>query len=293
MNSIIQFIEQNFTVEGVQLAIGIVKTLVVMIIFYFGYSFFNNQELMDSYNKRFAQSIDSISDSMKTQKRKRLNYNYIEKSLLKNGIKYKFKEINPLRYILINVGISLFVGWFLSFINVWAALIGMIAGFYLFDLYIWYSNSSDNKEMMSDIKVVFTTLKLQTKAGLFITTALTEAFTIVKNPRLKQAILELNGDIVNDKSLSLALDKFNSKFNNSYIDSLVVVIKQSSESGKAADSFKDIEMQLEDIQSSINLEEKKKMENQVLVVNMLIYGAIIATILYGTILSVLSTGLLG
>lgn len=293
MRELIQFIEQNFTSEGVSLAIIIVRILVLVLAFSLFYLFLRNQELLKSYNDRFNQSLDDISSSMKGQKLKRLNYSYIEKMLLSNGIKFKFKKINPLKYILINISISLAIAWFISFIDIWAALVGMIAGYYLFDLYIWYSNSSDNKEMMSDIKIVFTTLKLQTKAGLFITTALTEAFTLVKNPRLKQAILELSGDIINDKSINTSLERFNSKFNNNYIDSLVVVIKQSTESGKAAQSFKDIEMQLDEIQSSINLEEKRKIELQVLFVNIILYGAIIATIMYGTILSVLGTGLIG
>lgn len=293
MRELIQFIEQNFTSEGVSLAIIIVRILVLVLAFSLFYLFLRNQELLKSYNDRFNQSLDDISSSMKGQKLKRLNYSYIEKMLLSNGIKFKFKKINPLKYILINISISLAIAWFISFIDIWAALVGMIVGYYLFDLYIWYSNSSDNKEMMSDIKIVFTTLKLQTKAGLFITTALTEAFTLVKNPRLKQAILELSGDIINDKSINTSLERFNSKFNNNYIDSLVVVIKQSTESGKAAQSFKDIEMQLDEIQSSINLEEKRKIELQVLFVNIILYGAIIATIMYGTILSVLGTGLIG
>lgn len=292
IQNIVNFIEHNFTPEGVNISIVIIRIIIIILGFGFGYSFLNNQDLLNSYNNRFNSSLDNISESMKKQKYKKLNYSYIEDNLLRNGITFKFKGINPLKYIIISVGIGLFLAWFLSFINTGLAIIGLIGGLYLFDLYIWYSNKSDNAEMMSDIKTVFTTLKLQTKAGMFITSALTEAFTLVKNPRLKQGILELSGDLVNDKSMAVALDKFNAKFNNNYIDSLVVIIKQSNESGKAAQSFKDIEMQLEEIQSSINLEEKKKIEMQVLFVNMLIYGAIIATVLYSTILSVLNTGLM-
>lgn len=291
MDSIIRFIESNFTSEGVSLAIKLVSLLIIILIFSFGYMFFSDQDRMHQYNKVFNSSLEDISNSMKDQKFRKLNYESIEKNLLRNGITFKFKGINPLRYILISIGISLFVSWFLSFIHAGLAVLGLIGGFYLFDLYIWYSNSSDNKEMMSDIKTIFTTLKLQTKAGLFITTALTEAFTVVKNPRLKAAILELSGDIINDKSINISLDKFNAKFNNNYIDTLVVVIKQSTESGKAAQSFKDIETQLDEIQSSINLEEKRSIELQVLFVNMLIYGGIIGSILYGTLLSIMNTGM--
>lgn len=237
-------------------------------------------------------ALHQITLSSQETKIKKLNYNYIETLLIRNGIKYKFKSIDPVKYILINVLLSFLVGWFMSLISMTLAIPGVILGYFAFDFYIRYSNSSDNSEMMDDIKTVFTTLKLQTKAGVYITSALTEAFAVVKNKRLKDAILELNGDIINDRSISNAVDKFNAKFNNQYIDSLSVIIKQSNESGQAAESFKDIEIQLDEIQSAMVIEEKKKISNQVLVVQLMIYGAIIGTILYGTVLSIFDSGLM-
>lgn len=291
MESIVQFIELNFTLEGVIIAIKILMAIIVILAFAFIVAFTRNQYLIEKYNEKFNQSMTDIEKSMQTQKWKSLNYEYIKERLRKNGINFKFKNIDPLKYILINVCLSVFIGWFCSLINLWLAIPGLFIGYKLFDWYITYSNSSDNKDMMMDIKSVFTTLKMQTQAGMYITSALTEAFTIVKNPRLKSAILELSGDIINNKSISTALDTFNGKFNNTYIDSLAVIIKQSSESGKASSSFKDIEVQLDEIQSAIVLEEKKRMQMNSLVVQFMIYGAIIFSILYSLVLSIANSGL--
>lgn len=291
MESIVQFIELNFTLEGVIIAIKILMAIIVILAFAFIVAFTRNQYLIEKYNEKFNQSMTDIEKSMQTQKWKSLNYEYIKERLRKNGINFKFKNIDPLKYILINVCLSVFIGWFCSLINLWLAIPGLFIGYKLFDWYITYSNSSDNKNMMMDIKSVFTTLKMQTQAGMYITSALTEAFTIVKNPRLKSAILELSGDIINNKSISTALDTFNGKFNNTYIDSLAVIIKQSSESGKASSSFKDIEVQLDEIQSAIVLEEKKRIQMNSLVVQFMIYGAIIFSILYSLVLSIANSGL--
>lgn len=262
--------------------------LIFLLIFKLGSDF-------DAESKKggiLQNAINSLTVSSKETQIKKLNYAYIETLLLRNGIKYKFKKIDPIKYIAINILISLFMGWFLSFISKPLAVVGVVLGYFAFDFYIKYSNSSDNSDMMNDIKIVFTTLKMQTKAGKYITSALTEAFAVVKNKRLKDAILELNGDIINDRSINTAVDKFNAKFNNSYIDSLSVIIKQSNESGQAARSFKDIEIQLDEIQSAMVIEEKKKIATQVLIVQIMIYGAIIGSILYGTALSILDSGIL-
>lgn len=291
MEGIVQFIELNFTTEGVVIAIKILMGIIVLLAFAFVVSFIKNQYLIEKFNENFSQSLTDIEKSMHTQKWKSLNYEYIKERLRKNGITFKFKWIDPLKYILINVILSVLVAWFLSMINIWLAIPGLFIGYKLFDFYINYSNKSDNSDMMMDIKSVFTTLKMQTQAGMYITSALTEAFTIVKNPRLKQAILELSADIINNKSISDALDTFNGKFNNTYIDSLAVIIKQSSESGKASSSFKDIEVQLDEIQSAMVLEEKKRIQTNSLIVQFMIYGGIIFSILYSLVLSIASSGL--
>lgn len=288
-NIIVNFIDSNFTVEGNQIAIKVVMLLIIILAAVFWYLFSTSQIIAET-QKKLKNSVNDLAESMLEQKNKKLNYEYIEKNLIRNGITFKFKWMTPIRYISINFGIALFLGLVLLSFNPIAGLVGLIAGYFLFDIYIWYSNSSDNQDMLLDIKTVFTTLKLQTKAGMYITSALTEAFTVVKNPRLKIAILELSGDIVNNNSLTESLDIFNSKFNNSYIDSLTVIIKQSNESGKASQSFKDIEVQLDEIQSAIVMEEKRSIEMQVMIANMLIYGGIIASILYGTLISILDSG---
>ena len=291
MENFVQFIKANFTSGGISIATKVLTLIIIALAITFVLLFIKNQYLMGKYQARLNEQLGELERSMQNQSWKSLNYEYIKTRLLKNGITFKFPNITPLRYILINLGISIFLGWFLSMISLWLAIPGVVIGYKLFDWYITYSNSSDNSEMMGDIKSVFTTLKMQTQAGLYITSALTEAFTIVKNPRLKAAILELSGDIINNKSISVALDTFNNKFNNTYIDSLAVIIKQSSESGKASSSFKDIEVQLDEIQSAMVLEEKKRIQSQSLMVQFMIYGAIVGSILYSLLLSIASSGI--
>ena len=55
--------------------------------------------------------------------------------------------------------------------------------------------------MMPDIKVIYDTLRIQTKAGVFINEALGQCYLKVRNERLKEALLILNGKLIRDKDI--------------------------------------------------------------------------------------------
>ena len=287
------FLATTISESAISISKIVLISLIVIVCFVLFFSLGKSQELNQKLTDAKIKSQDGVVEYMKNRKKSsKLNFQYVDTMLKQNGIKFKFKWMNPLTYLATNMLISLAIGVLAMAIHPLAFIVGMVIGWNLLDLYIVYSNNSDNKEMMEDIKSAIVTLKLQTKAGLYITNALAETFTVVKNKRLKTAIQELNGDIYNNKTIEQAVNEFNDKFNNMHIDTLSTIIKQMCESGRAAQSFKDVESNLETIQTTIIESEKQKTNTQVTVVKLMIYFDIITIIMYSLINSVLGTSLI-
>ena len=172
-------------------------------------------------------------------------------------------------------------------------LLGMlllVLGYSLLDIVANISNKSDNDNMLDDIKNVYDTLRIQTKAGVYITQVITDCYLVVQNKRLKIAFLRLTSDIAAKNDLEEALDTFRSKFDNEYINTLVVVIKQSMKTGQASKMFEDIRAQIADIEAAMMEAEKARIKTMITVCQVLLYVAIISVSLYVAVQS-LSTGL--
>ena len=119
-----------------------------------------------------------------------------------------------------------------------------------------YLNGKDNEKLLPEIKLVYNALELQIRAGVYVTDALAECYGSVHERRLRAALLELAGDIVMRADIYDALEKFQGKFDNSYVDSLCITILQALESGQAVELLSDIGEQIRDMEQSV-MERKK------------------------------------
>jgi pilus assembly protein TadC len=91
-------------------------------------------------------------------------------------------------------------------------------------------------------------------------------------------MLELTSEILAKSNIVNSVEDFSTKFENQYIDSFSVIIKQGLESGQIVKILEDIGIQLKDLKHMLNEKEKKKVANQILVCQLLIYvGVIILT----------------
>ena len=115
---------------------------------------------------------------------------------------------------------------------------GLTAFVFLFCLPSWlllYLNAKDNERMLPELKLVYHALEIQIRAGVYMMDSLAECYGSVQEKRLRSALLELAGDIVMKADVYEALDKFQSKFDNRYVDSLCITILQALESGQAVE----------------------------------------------------------
>ena len=155
-----------------------------------------------------------------------------------------------------------------------------VIGFRLPTLIIMLSNKSDNADMLPDIKSVYDVLKIQMKAGVFVTDILAECFLIVKNRRLKIALRELANQIYMKHDLPQALDLFHSKFNNTYIDMLVMTLEQSLQSGRSVQMLQDVSQQIQDVERALNLKVKQHAEHQMLTYQLAVYFGILLVVIF-------------
>lgn len=123
-------------------------------------------------------------------------------------------------------------------------------------LLLYYLNRRDNERLLPELKLVYHALEIQIRAGVYVTDALAECYGNVQEKRLRQALLELAGDIVMKADVRDSLERFQGKFNNSHIDSLCIIILQALESGQAVELLRDIGEQVKDMEAAL-LERKK------------------------------------
>lgn len=177
--------------------------------------------------------------------------------LLQNGAAFHYgRKIDPEIFLTVRILLALGsmatlwpVGW------EWGVAVGILLFFLPCGMLV-YLNGRDNEKLLPELKLVYHALEIQIRAGVYVTDALAECYGSVQQERLRSALLELAGDIVMKADIYEALDRFQGKFDNRYIDSLCITILQALESGQALELLGDIGEQIKDMEETV-LERKK------------------------------------
>ena len=263
----------------------LIITLVLATIFISG--FLRSEQLKRMGNKAYMVTRQSFLNSMKASTIKSFNYDAIEQYINSSGLAYMTNyKMTPLLYIISRVGLALFLMVIGLQFNLIAGLVMIPIGYFGVDFIINMSDKADNDKMLADIEDVYDTLRIQTKAGVYITSVLTDCYLVVKNKRLKSAFLKLTSDIAAKNDIDTALDDFRGKFRNEYIDTLVIIIKQSMQTGQAAKMFDDIREQIADIDAAMLVNEKNSINSKIIFVQLIVYVSIIVVAVYITFISI-------
>lgn len=265
----------------------LVVTLILATIFISG--FLRSEQLKKMGNKAYMVTRQSFLNSMKASTIKSFNYDAVEQYINSSGLAYMTNyKMTPLMYIMLRVSLALFLMILELQFNLFVGLALLPIGYFGLDFIINMSDKADNDKMLADIEDVYDTLRIQTKAGVYITSVLTDCYLVVKNKRLKSAFLKLTSDIAAKNDIDTALDDFRGKFRNEYIDTLVIIIKQSMQTGQAAKMFDDIREQIADIDAAMLINEKNSINSKIIFVQMIVYVAIIVVAVYITFISITS-----
>lgn len=118
-------------------------------------------------------------------------------------------------------------------------------------VYLIIKDNEDNNEMLSDIDMLYNSMKTQLNNNIYATTAIYNCIELVKNKRLKDGLIEFSQNVTGSSNVKLASRNFIEKFNNTYITSLAnVIIQVTLESGASGELLEDIEHQLDALQQA-------------------------------------------
>ena len=252
-----------------------------------------NIDWKDNLSKAGESGADFVGRILKKSKLNYFNFQSIQKFLKTRGAVYMFGEMaTPVTFLLVKLLAFLLlfmVG--ISFNSVPAGLTLGVIGFFMPDILLNVSNSMDNDTMLSDIKCIYDTLRIQTKAGVFLSASLCECYLAVKNRRLKSALLELTNDISTRREIDDALERFNEKFDFGQIDIFCIVIRQSMESGRSVKVLEDLSLQMNDLQRAINLKDKEALDRKVQVIELMLFVGLLAVTVYSLGVEVISSAL--
>lgn len=198
-----------------------------------------------------------LSGMLRERGKRSVWYQRTEKWLRKNGAVFHYgRKMDPARFLAVRIILALSGLLALSGVSAWAGIGGLAGLFFLPVLLLDHLNRRDNEKMLPELKLVYHALEIQIQAGVYVTDALSECYGSVQEQRLRKALLDLAGDIVMKADIYEALDRFQSRFDNRYIDSLCITILQALESGQALALLGDISEQIKDMEETV-LERKK------------------------------------
>lgn len=150
-----------------------------------------------------------------------------------------------------------------------------IVMFLIPDYLIKMSNDNDNDDMLPDIKMIFDCLRIEVKAGVYISDAISQIMTGINNKRLKAGMKYLIERIAVTNDIDASLSNFNEMFNNRHIDTLVVILRQAMVSGQSGESLDNAFAQMTDIEQAINIKVENSLERKITVIQVMVFFGII------------------
>nr|WP_318685794.1 type II secretion system F family protein [uncultured Acetatifactor sp.] len=230
------------------------------------------------------KACEELSGFLKVRGRETAWYQKNRAWLEKNGASFHYGEwMNPVCLLAIRivgaaVGFGVFAPISTGFGILAAALLFILPG-----ILLGYLNKRDNERMLPEMKLVYNALEIQIKAGVYVTDALAECYGSIQDKRLRQAFLDLAGDIVMKADIYEALERFQKKFDNRYVDSLCITVLQALESGQALELLSDIGEQIKDMEALVMERKKASLDRSMTFYQLCVLAAVLGVALYACV----------
>jgi Flp pilus assembly protein TadB len=234
--------------------------------------------------KLILRAYEEFNQQIRSRKGLLLDYRKMELFLQKNGAAYHYgtwmKPVGYLALRLVMGCVGLMMG--IYFGTVYGILLAILL-FISPRILLVYLNGRDNERLLPELKLLYNALEMQIRAGVYVTDALTECYGSVQEERLRVALLELSGDIVMKSDLDDALERFQGKFDNRYVDTLCITLLQALESGQAIDLLSDIAEQIKDMEVAVMSRKKSALDRSVTFYQLGILTVILGIVLYACV----------
>lgn len=219
---------------------------------------------------------------------KSMPYIRMESWLKKSGASYHIgKAAEPVR--LVSVCMVMGMAGFLAGMSISAGC-GIAMGIMLsllLPVTIPVLNRSDNRKMLPDIRLIYHSIGVQIKSGVYVTDALAECSSSVKSKRLRDALSGFYAEMIMKSDIYVSLERFRASFDNRYIDSLCMTVVQAMESGQALELLSDITEQIRDMEKEVFESRKAGLDRMLTLSQLLVLGAVLGTALYTCIIYML------
>ena len=109
--------------------------------------------------------------------------------------------------------------------------------------------------------------------------------------RLRQALLDLAGAVTVKADVYDALEQFQRRFDNPYIDALCITLMQAMESGQAVELLRDIAEQVRDMEVSVMGRKKAALDRSITFYQLGILAAVFGVVLYACVTQMFASAL--
>ncbi len=265
---------------------AVIYGLKLLPIFAGGLMFVLVQVLYGEYRPRWRilTTYQELSGLLREKSRQSSWYLRKQRWLAQNGGTFHYgSSMTPLKYLAVRMILAALGMVVLGSVS-WEY--GAAACIFLYFVPTWilvYLNSRDNEKLLPELKLVFHALEIQIRAGVYVVDALAEMYGSVQEKRLRKALLELAGDVVINADAYEALDRFQQKFDNRYVDSLCIIILQALESGQAVELLSDIGEQVKDMEETVMKRRKSALDRSITFYQLGILAVVLAIALYACV----------
>ncbi|MCR4792836.1 MAG: type II secretion system F family protein [Lachnospiraceae bacterium] len=216
-------------------------------------------------------------------------YIRIEEWLRKNGAGYHIgKSIDPGKFVAICSVLG--IAGFIVGMNI-SGLMAVVFGTALFlflPACMPMLNRSDNRAMLPDIRLIYHSIGVQIKSGVYVTDALAECSASVESRRLRDALSDFYAEMIMRSDVYAALENFRASFDDRYIDSLCITVVQAMESGQAVELLSDIAEQVKDMEEEVFESRKARLDRVLTFSQLLLLGSVLGTALYTCVIYMMS-----
>lgn len=260
-----------------------------------GLTFFVVWMLYGTYQpqKKILATYREISGLLREKQKDSNHYRRMEQWLRQNGAAYHYgKKITPVNFLVARIALATAGVWAFGRIAIWGALAVGVLLYFLPCFLLSYLNKYDNEKLLPEIKLLYNALELQIRAGVYVTDALAECYGSVRDKRLRDALLDLAGDIVMRADMYRAFEKFQGAFDNRYVDSLCITVIQAMESGQAVELLSDIGEQIRDMEQAVLERKKAALDRRITFYQLGILVVVLGIALYTGVIHMLDAAML-
>lgn len=231
--------------------------------------------------RKVIKTYERVSRHLKEQRSSIFDYDRMEEFLLANGGTFHYgKWVEPIKFLIMRFLTAILLFSIAIRFNGILAVICAILGYQLPEMMLVYLNKRDNDRMVGQIKTVYNVLSVQIESGVYVSDALTECSRNLPAGRLRTSMMELSSELILKNSFENAVNNFNRKFNNSFIEALCSILIQAQESGQAVELLRDLSDQMKDMQAALFAKKKGELNRATTVSIIGVLSAALAVIIY-------------